>query len=323
MQRGRPAGPVPVQVVNGAPAPAGGARADATFRHDTHPRSFDDNRYVYAVLSRRAHGVSIGINLSPSRSCNFDCVYCQVDRSVPVTAAEHAVDEARLLAELRDMLDAGRTGILTARAREQGVPDASCRVADVAFSGDGEPTAYARFPELVDEVLRLVAERLPGTRVTLITNATLFHLPRVRAGLDALAARGGQVWAKLDAGTEATFRETNRSAVTFDRVLDNIREEALRHPLVVQSLFFRRGSSRPDGAELDAWVQRLAAIVAAGGRLAGVQVTTVARRPPQPDVVALDEETLLDIARRARAALPGVPVEVFPSTYGAASGGRS
>ena len=48
-----------------------------------HPRNFEANRYVYPVLSRRAGGISIGVNLNLDKICNFHCVYCQVDRGEP------------------------------------------------------------------------------------------------------------------------------------------------------------------------------------------------------------------------------------------------
>ena len=44
------------------------------------PRDFLGNRFVYAVVSPRARGLSIGVNLNPDRECNFDCAYCEVDR---------------------------------------------------------------------------------------------------------------------------------------------------------------------------------------------------------------------------------------------------
>ena len=46
----------------------------------SHPRSFAENLYVYPVLSRRAGGISIGINLNRNQFCNFRCIYCQVER---------------------------------------------------------------------------------------------------------------------------------------------------------------------------------------------------------------------------------------------------
>ncbi len=297
--------------VTDAPAPRQ-PRATA-FRFDHHPRSFGEHLFVYAVLSRRARGLSIGVNLSPDKGCNFDCIYCQVDRRT--APAVRQVDEPRLLAEVGAILDAAASGELVERARRDGVAPSLLRVADLAFSGDGEPTAYPRFTQLLDEIGRLIDARAPGLPVTLITNASLFHLPRIRRALDALAERGGNVWAKLDAGSEGYYRLVNQTGVPFARVLDNIREEALRHPLVVQSLFLRLGEVEPDDAEIDAYAGRLAAIRAAGGKLAGVQVTTVARRPPRPDVLPLSQERLEDIARRVRVAVPGAPVEVFPSAF--------
>lgn len=47
------------------------------------PREFLGNRFVYAVISQRAHGLSIGINLNPNKACNFDCAYCEVNRDLP------------------------------------------------------------------------------------------------------------------------------------------------------------------------------------------------------------------------------------------------
>ncbi|GAB4224725.1 MAG: radical SAM protein [Acidobacteriota bacterium] len=289
-----------------------------TFRVDDHPRRFADNRYVYAVLSRRARGLSIGINLNPDKRCNFDCIYCQVDRSVP--SEVDRVDEAVLLAELRAMLAAAARGELTDLARLDGVPDAMRRVADVAFSGDGEPTTWPGFDRLVGTVGDAIDALLPGVPMTLITNASTFHLRRVRRALDALTRRGGRVWAKLDAGTDEYYRFVAVTKVPFARILDNIREQACRHPLVIQSLFLRFRGEGPSSREIDAWAARLAGIVAAGGALAGVQVTTVARRPPTPDVTALDAADLDRIAAAARQAVPGVPVETFPARLDGADG---
>ena len=56
--------------------------------HRRHDRHFRDSKYVYPVLSRRSQGISVGINLNPDRRCNFDCVYCQVERGEPAPGGE-------------------------------------------------------------------------------------------------------------------------------------------------------------------------------------------------------------------------------------------
>src|SRR5260370_11596321 len=76
--------------------------------HRDHRRTFVDNLYVYAVVSRRSKGVSVGLNLNPDKICNFDCVYCQVDRKTPPLVAH--VEMPRLIEELEEMLDLVATG---------------------------------------------------------------------------------------------------------------------------------------------------------------------------------------------------------------------
>ena len=75
---------------------------DILFSH--HPRHWRENAYVYPVVSRRSRGVSIGVNLNPDAACNFDCIYCQVDRRT--TPAVRRVDLDRLRTELELMLEA-------------------------------------------------------------------------------------------------------------------------------------------------------------------------------------------------------------------------
>src|SRR5215472_15399057 len=115
--------------------------------HRDHRRNFENNLYVYAVVSRRSKGVSIGANLNPDKVCNFDCVYCQVDRKTPPLVRD--VDVPRLLEELEDMLDLVVTGRLFEMGHFQGTPPHLRRLNDIAFSGDGEPTTCPEFLEIV------------------------------------------------------------------------------------------------------------------------------------------------------------------------------
>ncbi len=271
--------------------------------HRSHPRTLGDFRYVYAVLSRRAGGISVGVNLSPHKGCNFDCTYCQVDREAP--PRETTVDLERLRAELRDVFARASDGSLLDEARFEGVDDALRRVADVALSGDGEPTNERWFPAAA----RIVAEERSRAGFTelpyrIITNGTTFHLETVAATLRFLDDHGLDVWAKLDAGTEAYYRAVDRTAVPFDRVLDNLAACARERPLTIQALFARHHGDAPSDDEIAAWADRLAAIVAGGGRIAWVQVHTISRPPAEGFVGALTLEELETIAASARAVLP-------------------
>src|SRR3954463_1899099 len=76
--------------------------------HTDHARLFEHNRFVYPVLSRRSGGISIGVNLNPDKICNFDCIYCQVDRRSQ--SETRFVETAALVEELRNTLDLVTSG---------------------------------------------------------------------------------------------------------------------------------------------------------------------------------------------------------------------
>src|SRR5215213_3930116 len=115
--------------------------------HTDHARRFAANRFVYPVLSRRSGGISIGVNLNPDKVCNFDCIYCQVDRRSE--SETRFVETEQLLRELDDTLELVVTGDLYQTERFAGIPQPLRRLNDIAFSGDGEPTTYRNFDELI------------------------------------------------------------------------------------------------------------------------------------------------------------------------------
>jgi wyosine [tRNA(Phe)-imidazoG37] synthetase (radical SAM superfamily) len=260
-----------------------------------HRRELDRNRYVYAVVSRRARGLSIGVNMNPDKACNFDCPYCQVDRRIPGGVSR--IDVGVLASELEALLERAR-GDLWAGPPFDGVAPELRRVADVAFAGDGEPTTPPEFPAAA-RAAREVRDRLaPGVPLRLLTNATLFHKEKVRAGL----AEFDELWCKLDAGTEAYFHLVDGTRLPFERILDNLLLVARERPIVIQSLWPAFDGVGPDEGEVAAWVGRMREIAARGGRIDHVQVYTVARKPSDPRCGPLAPERLEAIAAAARQA---------------------
>ncbi|MEM6330671.1 MAG: radical SAM protein [Planctomycetota bacterium] len=299
--------------------------------HTQHQRLFEANRFVYPVLSRRSGGISVGVNLNPDKACNFDCIYCQVDRTV--RSETRFVETDRLLEELRGVLRSVHTGELYATEKFAGVPPALRRLNDIAFSGDGEPTTYRNFDELMELAAGVKRDAHRDThreaqggsgggarpaadavKMVLITNASMLHRPHVVRGLRVLDANGGEVWAKLDAGTEAYFRQIERTKTPFRRVLNNITAAAQQRPIVIQSLFMRVAGEAPSHAEITAYCDRLNEVTAAGGRIKLVQVYTVARKPAESIVAPLADAEVDAIAARVREST-GLPAAAF---YGAA-----
>ncbi len=251
-----------------------------------HQRSFEANRFVYPVLSRRSAGLSIGVNLNPDKVCNFDCIYCQVDRTRQSETT--FVETPALLAELNAMLQCAATGEIWQTPKFLQTPPELRRLNDIAFSGDGEPTTFRNFDQLIEQCAAIKRRHgLGSVKLILITNASMFHRPHVQRGLQILDANQGEIWAKLEAGTEEYFQLVDRTPIHLRQIVENITAAARLRPLVIQSLFMRVNGQSPPPAELLAFCDRLNEIVGQGGAIKLVQIYTVARTPAESYVTPL------------------------------------
>jgi wyosine [tRNA(Phe)-imidazoG37] synthetase (radical SAM superfamily) len=264
--------------------------------HSDHSRKFEYNRYVYPVLSRRSKGLSLGVNLNPDKICNFDCIYCQVNRRVE--AETTFVD---LPGVLQDLLSLIVSGEIYDHPKFSDVPDHLKRLNDIAFSGDGEPTTYRNFDDIISQVAALKEKhQLSETKLVLITNASMFHRPVIKNALELMDANNGEVWAKLDAGTQEYYHLIERTKIPFQQILDNIRDAAKIRPLVIQSLFMRVNGHPPEDAEIEAYCERLNEMIASDGQLKLIQIYTVARSPAESYVASLNDEEVDQIVATVR-----------------------
>ena len=247
-------------------------------RIDNHSRDSAGLRYVYPVISRRAGGVSVGINLNPNNACNWACIYCQVEglqRGGPPP-----IDLSRLENELSSFLSAAVDGDFL----EKNAPPEARRLVDVAFSGNGEPTSAAEFPAAVDLVgcvLRAKGLELP---VRLITNGSLLHRPAVQHALQNLAILGGEVWFKLDRADSAAIQRINGIAGTPEKAQRNLQTCASLVPTWVQTCWFALDGAAPDAAARQAYCQLLQPLAA---QLKGVLLYGLARPSMQPEAPRL------------------------------------
>ena len=284
--------------------------SDLVPAHLDHRRVWRDFDYCYPVLSRRSRGLSLGVNLNPDKVCNFDCVYCEVDRLSPPVRRDVDVDQ--MGQELELLLDlAVSGGIYDIPPFDSALPGQR-RLNDIAFSGDGEPTTAREFPGAVARAAALKRARdLDDVKLVLITDASRLQAPEVVQGLEILMANQGEIWAKLDAGTEAYYREICRSRVPFARILDNLLVAARRWGIVLQTLFLSWQGRGPDDRELGAYADRVQAILEQGGRINALQLYTVARPTPEPEARPLRRLQMDAIAANLRSRFPGLAIEVY------------
>lgn len=176
-------------------------------------------KYIYPVLSRRAGGLSIGVNFNTNNTCNWRCIYCQVPDLTLGAAPE--IDFELLAKELRGFLDDVLNGDFYDRF---GVDEDKRVIKDIAIAGNGEPTSLKAFPEAVALIGQIATEAgiFPTCDYVLITNGSLMHQSRVRDGLRILNSYGGQVWFKFDSATDEGRKLINNAGQSCQAAFENL-----------------------------------------------------------------------------------------------------
>ena len=281
----------------------------ATLTSINHDRDSAGMTYVYPVVSRRAGGVSVGVNLNPNNACNWACVYCQVPNLVRGAAPD--IDLVQLEAELRAML----SDVLHGDFMPTCVPEGARRLNDIALSGNGEPTSSKAFPQVIELIGRVMADfdLLGKIKLVLITNGSLADRPRVQDGLRKMAVLNGEVWFKFDSATAAGMRAVNQTRMSPDKQFERLIIAARLCPTWLQTCVFALDGVPPSDAEQAAYLAAVARLRQQQVPLRGVLLYGLARPSMQPQagrLSALPVEWLEAFANKIRAA--GLPVKVSP-----------
>lgn len=244
-------------------------------QHDTDTAGLT---YVYPVISRRAGGVSIGINLNPNHACNWQCVYCQVPNLTVGTAPE--IDLNQLESELDLLLNAIVYGTFM-----QSVPEPLRILKDIAFSGDGESTSAHAFPFVIQIVKKLLEKYhlLEKIKVILITNGSLLDKKWVQQGLSCLRQMQSEIWFKLDSATPTGRWHINKTRLSPHRALQHLQIATQYCPTWIQTCLFAWDGIPPSEIEKTAYLNWLEQAKQQGICIQGVLLYGIARPVMQPD----------------------------------------
>ena len=274
----------------------------------SYTRQLLGNRFVYAVVSPRARGLSIGVNMNPDKRCNFDCEYCEVNRAMP--ALEKSLDVDVMADELERTLALAYSDGRRNFHYYRNTPADLLQVRHVALSGDGEPTLCPNFLEAVRAVVHVRAlGRFPFFKIVLLTNATGLDLRQVQDGLKLLTQED-EIWAKLEAGTQHYMEDVNRPDCLLDKILENILFIARQRPVIIQSLFPLVNHEEPSAEEIGQYAQRLNDLKQAGAQIPLVQIYSATRPTAHSNCGHLPLKTLARIAQQVRE-VAGLKAEVF------------
>lgn len=271
-----------------------------------HNRDVLSMKYIYPVISRRAGGVSIGINLNVNNACNWRCIYCNVPNLTRGTPPPIELDV--LEQELRAFL----TNVLHGDFMQRYVHEDDRQLKDIAFSGNGEPTSAKEFPQalvLIERVLRDF-DLLGRIKVRLITNGSLMDKPSVLESVRHMATCNGEVWFKVDAGTKEGIAHINDVTLNPQSHLQRLRNCAAACPTFIQTCMFALDGEPPSEADIVAYLALVAEVKEV---VQGVHLYGLARESQQAEAVRLTRlspEWLEAVAERIRQF--GLSVQVSP-----------
>ena len=228
----------------------------------------ENYRYLFGPVPSRRLGRSLGVDLTPFKTCSLDCIFCQLGQTtLKTTCRREYVPVADVIAEIEDWLE--RNG------------DADY----ITLSGSGEPTLHSRFGEVIEHVRRKT--EIP---VALLTNGTMLHLPEVREA----ASRANVVKVSLSAWDQHSFEYINRPSpeLSFEKLI--LGEEAFRSEfkgqlLLEVFLLWGINSVPADVRNISKFAGRI--------RPDRIQLNTAVRPPAEEFAVALPRAQMAELAR--------------------------
>jgi wyosine [tRNA(Phe)-imidazoG37] synthetase (radical SAM superfamily) len=252
------------------------------------------DRVVFGPVHSRRLGVSLGINLLPTgyKHCSFNCIYCECGWTKNRENEKIEFPPALLVKEFLEKK-------LREMQLNNELPDA------ISFAGNGEPTIHPDFAEIIDITIELRNKYSPKSKIAVLSNASMLHLPEV---VNALKKTDQNIL-KLDAGTEETFRNINNPVtdISLETVVENLKQ--FKSNLIIQTLFVRgefKGKMVDNTTETEVkeWLKYIKEL-----NPEMVMIYPIARATPVSGLVKVSLKELETIAEKVKKI--GIKAEVY------------
>jgi wyosine [tRNA(Phe)-imidazoG37] synthetase (radical SAM superfamily) len=256
---------------------------------------------IYGPVQSRRLGRSLGINLlgAGRKICTFDCLYCQLrqPRTYDFAPTEQALCSRRCVIcqyshpDLNAALVAGHSlpSVEDVVEAVASAIESDPNLDSLTLSGNGEPTTYPAFEEVVAALVDLRNTLCPGTPLTMLSNVSL----AAEASIHQASRKIDVLILKLDAGDEATFQTLNRPCpgVNLGDIVSGIVD--LGSPFVLQTMFVGGERGNVAASQLAAWLEMVALT-----RPARMQIYSLDRVPADSGLHPVAKHRLHDIARQ-------------------------
>jgi wyosine [tRNA(Phe)-imidazoG37] synthetase (radical SAM superfamily) len=228
------------------------------------------DKIIFGPVKSRRLGVSLGINLLPTKSkiCNFNCIYCECGWTNNI---EEAVNKLPGREDVYLALD-----MKLSEMKEKGqIPDV------ITYAGNGEPTLHPAFPGIIDDSIILRNKYFPDTRIAVLSNATTITKPKIKEAL----LKVDQNILKLDSAVDSTIQIHNqpRVSIKVSELIENL--AGFNGKVIIQTLFLRgkyngKVVDNTTPSEIGAWLKAIERI-----NPSEVMIYTISRDTPDGAVL--------------------------------------
>jgi wyosine [tRNA(Phe)-imidazoG37] synthetase (radical SAM superfamily) len=269
-----------------------------------HDRNTFQGKYIYPVVSRRAGGLSLGINLNTNNACNWQCIYCEVPNLV--RGKPDAID----LKELESELDYWLDQIVNKSFLSQ-YTKSRTEFKDIAFSGNGEPTASKQFKDVIGILIKKIKEYKLDKKIIirLITNGSYMANPVIQKSLSLISNFNREIWFKIDGVKELDIQTVNQVNLSLATIKKNLEAALNNGPTVIQTCFFKLNEKLPSLESLGAYINFLKLYE---NKVKGIHLYSLARlsqQPSQNKLTRLTKSELEVIASKIK--VLNIPVHIF------------
>lgn len=239
---------------------------------------------IFGPVKSRRLGISLGINLLPGdgKVCTFDCIYCECGFNKDYRTKSPFPTQAEVARKLEEKLK-------EMQATNE-LPDV------LTFAGNGEPTENPHFAEIIDDTIRLRNRYCPNAKVSVLSNSTFIHRPKV---FEALLKVDNNIL-KLDTISDDYINKVDRPVIPsykVEKIIEGMKK--FNGKLIIQTLFMK-GTSQ-DGIDVNnvkeefivPWLKVVKEIAPRE-----VMIYTIARETPDPNLEKATKEELDSIRDR-------------------------
>jgi wyosine [tRNA(Phe)-imidazoG37] synthetase (radical SAM superfamily) len=244
---------------------------------------------IYGPIDSRRLGKSLGINLMPTRYklCSFNCVYCHYGLTdvLALNIKEYIKDMPKVTDILAEIEKAMKS---------------SLAFDYITFSGNGEPTLYPYFDEIIKSVVELRKNYRPNVKIALLSNSTGLNNIAVKNCLGLIDL---PVF-KIDAGNSVMFRKINRPAnnINFENIVEKLKQTK---NIYIQTVLMDGDPSNVKEDELETYFEKIALI-----KPLGVQIYSLDRPVANSNIKRVMPDELEMIAKNG-SKKTGVKIEAF------------